>query len=170
MEERHQSFNDYMMGYDGRLAKLETVVESLATNINRLTNDVSMLANYSRDRSRTNWGNIFAGGTLVVALVAGYVGLPLNHVKENFEAYRLQHQEWADDQLVDMRRATWGLRDWKEGVQAQHLPRMQSLYDQVERQEQADKAYHETLQSLATQTGRMEEKLSALERRMNLNN
>lgn len=74
---------------DRRLSKLEAVVESLASNVGRVTDDIGHLAQHLQQRAQTNWGTIFAGITLVVLLVTGYVGLPLNALQNQFN----QHKE-----------------------------------------------------------------------------
>ena len=78
---------------DGRLSKLEAIVEALAGNLSRVTEDIGRLAEYSRASSSTNWGTVFAGITLVVVLVTGYVGLPLNALEKNFEQHVNKQRE-----------------------------------------------------------------------------
>lgn len=83
---------------DRRLSKLEAVVESLASNVGRITNDIGQLAHHLQQRSQTNWSTVFAGITLVVLLVTGYVGLPLNALQGRFEQH--QASQSADQERI----------------------------------------------------------------------
>lgn len=143
---------------DGRLARLETVVENLASSIGRLTEDMSSLATFSRGKSQTNWGTIFAGVTLMVALVAGYVGLPLSNLKDQTtrmhetlkEQIDREHsfmRKWIEEGFIGTNRDTKDLqkhiavnseefRKWKDEIQAKALPGMalnQSRLDSMTR-------------------------------------
>lgn len=85
---------------DRRLSKLEAVVESLASNVGRITDDIGALAGHLQQRGQTNWGTVFAGITLVVLLVTGYVGLPLNSLQNAFTEHK-ERQMSTDTRLLE---------------------------------------------------------------------
>ena len=66
-------------------SKLEAIVEGLAQQVSAVVNDIKQLAEYNRLKAQTNWGTIFAGVTLTVLLVTGYVGLPLKSLSERVD-------------------------------------------------------------------------------------
>lgn len=84
-----------------RQSKLEAIVEALAQNVSGLSNDIKLLAEYQRTKAQTNWGTIFAGVTLTILLVTGYVGLPLNALSERVD--RLGAATQGDITLLDSR-------------------------------------------------------------------
>jgi len=125
MDNHHDNHHPTVPGsdIDRRLSKLEAVVESLAGNIGRITDDIGKLAGILQQRSQTNWGTIFAGITLVVLLVTGYVGLPLSALSERFAEHRTQQAEVTvrnadrDRRMEDRLRALEGDREaYKERV------------------------------------------------------
>jgi len=127
MDNHHEHHQPAVPGsdIDRRLSKLEAVVESLAGNIGRITDDIGKLAGILQQRSQTNWGTIFAGITLVVLLVTGYVGLPLNALSERFAEHRASQdardkQTWQHHGRLDERiRQLEGDREaYKERVTA----------------------------------------------------
>ena len=134
-EQRTASYVEQIHLYDGRLSKLEAVVESLASGIGRLSEDVSDLAVYSRGRAQTNWGTIFAGVTLTVALLAGYVGLPLANLDNRMDTEHEHLRLWVETGFYDInKRHEEHLKSnntrfnefyqWKDDVQVKTLPRM----------------------------------------------
>lgn len=117
-------------GLAGRMSKLEAVVESLSANVTRITDDISKLAEYSRNRTQTQWGNVFAGVTLAVMLVAGYVGLPLSSLTGNVERYQLRNADDLAEVYQEIRRAKQDLRGHSEDnrrVAEKHERRLDGL-------------------------------------------
>ena len=135
-----------------RLAKLEAVVESLAGNMGRLTDDIQRIAESAATRSQTNWGNIFAGITLVVILVTGYVGLPLNALQKAFDEHR-EAQKLALEEMVENARRDDG-----------------RLEDRFNRHQQAFiedlDVMHNEVQALNDRAARDEERMHAIEREL----
>lgn len=181
------------LSYDGRLTRLEAVVENLANGIGRLTADVTEMSRYSRSHNQTNWGNIFAGITLVVALTAGYVGIPMSNFKAQFAAHRSEMDDrfreadkhaiserqhnvnWAlerfraTDERENLRNTHVGnelglLREWKEDVQRNYLSDVAQLADKLRHAEAKEQSRAEQLQLLAERTGRLEGQLRYLEK------
>ena len=102
MENEH---NDKLNHHQSRIDRLEGVVEGLATNqaktetqlaslvtsVDRISTNFESFSVRANDNSKTNWGVLISTGSLVftviVALGAGFVGVPLNNLTS--DVYKL---------------------------------------------------------------------------------
>lgn len=136
-DSEHERISEYDRRFNGRLDRVEGIVETLATNQARvettMTNLVSQidhlsgsLTRYTTDaiqQSKTNWTMIWSAGTLVVALVValgtGFVGKPLSNLETKVEA----HVSMSDARSQETRKllATLDRRDSEDHARSSTL-------------------------------------------------
>lgn len=137
-DEQHPP-NRFEHELDRRLSKLEAVVESLATSVGRVTDDIGSLAGVLRSTGQTQWGTVFAGVTLAALLVTGYVGLPLSSLTDKVDTLVddiMAHREYsystnaALERRIDVLEAEVAVQDERtktivealEGASINYLP------------------------------------------------